>query len=82
MASPTRYASTFQRSPGAFSRFTTASTPSSFAPGARREDARADARLAGISQSGLLAAFVGSEWERKGLEPAIRALALTPGVGR
>lgn len=50
----------------------------SFAPGTRREDARAMRASLKMPQGGLLAAFVGSEWEGKGLEPAIRALALAP----
>ena len=50
----------------------------SFAPGARREDAGAMRASLKIPQGGLLAAFVGSEWKGKGLEPAIRALAQTP----
>ena len=33
----------------------------------------------GIPQGRLVAAFVASEWERKGLEPLIRALAPAPG---
>jgi UDP-glucose:(heptosyl)LPS alpha-1,3-glucosyltransferase len=46
-----------------------------FAPGARHVDAAAmRARLA-IGEGQLVAAFVGSEWERKGLEPLIRASA-------
>ncbi len=50
-----------------------------FAPGLRGDDARSlRARLA-IAEDRLVAAFVGSEWERKGLEPAIRALAAAPG---
>jgi len=49
-----------------------------FAPGLRREEARAMRASLEIPEQGLVAAFVGSEWERKGLEPAIRALALTP----
>jgi glycosyltransferase involved in cell wall biosynthesis len=49
----------------------------SFAPGVRAEQARALRVSLAIPERGLLAAFVGSEWERKGLEPAIRALALT-----
>jgi glycosyltransferase involved in cell wall biosynthesis len=32
-----------------------------------------------IAEGRLLAIFVGSEWERKGLDPVIRALALTEG---
>jgi glycosyltransferase involved in cell wall biosynthesis len=49
-----------------------------FAPEARSGEARAMRASLNIPQGGLLAVFVGSEWERKGLEPAIRALALTP----
>lgn len=45
-----------------------------FRPGARRDDARARRDELGLGASGLLAGFVGSEWERKGLEPLIRAL--------
>jgi UDP-glucose:(heptosyl)LPS alpha-1,3-glucosyltransferase len=47
-----------------------------FAPGVRRDDARAARSSLNISEGQLVAAFVGSEWERKGLEPAIRALGL------
>ncbi len=50
-----------------------------FAPGAHAEDAAALRSRLGIGAQRLVAAFVGSEWERKGLEPAIRALALAPG---
>lgn len=50
-----------------------------FAPGVRGEDAGAKRASLEIPSGDLLAVFVGSEWERKGLEPAIRALALTPG---
>ncbi|HEX4188476.1 MAG TPA: glycosyltransferase family 4 protein [Solirubrobacteraceae bacterium] len=50
-----------------------------FAPGARTAEARELRDSMGIPQSSLVAAFVGSEWKRKGLEPAIRALALAPG---
>ncbi|HWX46304.1 MAG TPA: glycosyltransferase family 4 protein [Solirubrobacteraceae bacterium] len=49
-----------------------------FTPDARAEDARAMRRALGIGEGRLVAAFVGSEWERKGLEPLIRALALAP----
>ncbi len=49
-----------------------------FAPGAGAEEARALRDRLGISPQRLLAAFVGSEWERKGLEPLIRALARAP----
>lgn len=46
-----------------------------FAPGVREADARALRGRLGIGEGRLLAAFVGGEWERKGLEPTIRALA-------
>jgi UDP-glucose:(heptosyl)LPS alpha-1,3-glucosyltransferase len=49
-----------------------------FAPGVRAEEARASRAGLGLGEGQLLAAFVGSEWERKGLEPAIRALAGAP----
>jgi len=49
-----------------------------FAPGSRREDAAALRARLGIAPGRLTAAFVGSEWERKGLDPAIRALARAP----
>jgi len=47
------------------------------------EDDRAGQRAAarerfGVPRDRLVAAFVGSEWERKGLESAIRALAAAP----
>ena len=41
-----------------------------FAPGAREQDAQARRSQLGIAPERLVAAFVGSEWERKGLEPA------------
>jgi glycosyltransferase involved in cell wall biosynthesis len=47
-----------------------------FAPGVRRDDARAARSSLNIGEGELVAAFVGSEWDRKGLEPAIRALGL------
>ncbi len=50
-----------------------------FAPGVRAAEARDLRERLGIGPERLLAAFVGSEWQRKGLEPAIRALALAPG---
>lgn len=50
-----------------------------FAPGVRREDALALRARLGIDEHRPLAAFVGSEWERKGLEPLIRALAQARG---
>jgi len=49
-----------------------------FAPGSRREDARRLRASLGVGEDRRLAAFVGSEWERKGLDPAIRALAQAP----
>jgi|SRR5271165_5209558 len=50
-----------------------------FAPGVRHVEAAARRRSLELPEGGLVAAFVGSEWERKGLEPAIRALAQAPG---
>jgi UDP-glucose:(heptosyl)LPS alpha-1,3-glucosyltransferase len=50
-----------------------------FAPGARAQEASARRDSLALGTGQLLAVFVGSEWERKGLEPAIRALALAPG---
>jgi glycosyltransferase involved in cell wall biosynthesis len=47
-----------------------------FAPGVRRDDARAARGSLNLTEGQLVAAFVGSEWERKGLEPAIRAVGL------
>lgn len=49
-----------------------------FAPGSRVEEASALRRELGLGSGRLVAIFVGSEWERKGLEPVIRALALAP----
>ncbi|MFI4990033.1 MAG: glycosyltransferase family 4 protein [Solirubrobacterales bacterium] len=49
-----------------------------FAPGVREQDARALRAQLGIAPERLIAVFVGSEWERKGLEPLIRALAEAP----
>lgn len=46
-----------------------------FSPGARESDARALRAKLDISADRLIAVFVGSEWERKGLAPLIRALA-------
>jgi len=48
----------------------------SFTPGVRRSDAAAMRKALAISEGRLVAAFVGSEWERKGLAVAIEALAL------
>ncbi len=50
-----------------------------FAPGLRSQDAQALRSRLGIGRERLVAAFVGSEWARKGLAPAIEALALAPG---
>ncbi|HWG09800.1 MAG TPA: glycosyltransferase family 4 protein [Solirubrobacteraceae bacterium] len=50
-----------------------------FAPQQDRAGQRRRARERfGIPQQRLVAVFVGSEWERKGLEPAIRAIAAAP----
>jgi glycosyltransferase involved in cell wall biosynthesis len=46
-----------------------------FAPGRHLARAREMRRELAIEDGRLLAAFVGSEWERKGLRPAIEALA-------
>jgi glycosyltransferase involved in cell wall biosynthesis len=51
----------------------------SFAPGLRHDEARALRSALELDERRLVAAFVGSEWERKGLAPLIRALALAPG---
>jgi UDP-glucose:(heptosyl)LPS alpha-1,3-glucosyltransferase len=45
-----------------------------FAPGVRRDEARALRAALGIPAERLVAVFVGSEWERKGLAPLLRAL--------
>jgi UDP-glucose:(heptosyl)LPS alpha-1,3-glucosyltransferase len=50
-----------------------------FAPGVRADDAAAKRAELGIPEQAPVAAFVGSEWQRKGLEPVIRALAQAPG---
>jgi glycosyltransferase involved in cell wall biosynthesis len=47
-----------------------------FAPGARAAEARALREQLGLCDGRLVAVFVGSEWERKGLRPLIEALAL------
>jgi glycosyltransferase involved in cell wall biosynthesis len=46
-----------------------------FAPGVREREAHALREQLGIAEDRLVAVFVGSEWERKGLESLIRALA-------
>jgi len=46
-----------------------------FSPGARAAEAAPLRRSLGIPDDRLLAAFVASEWERKGLAPLLRALA-------
>ncbi len=50
-----------------------------FAPGLRREQASAMRAMLRIAEDRLIALFVGGEWERKGLRPAIEALATAPG---
>ncbi len=50
----------------------------SFAPGTGREQAAALRAELGLPKAGLVAAFVGSEWERKGLAELIAALASAP----
>jgi glycosyltransferase involved in cell wall biosynthesis len=50
-----------------------------FAPGLRHVQARAMRAALGVGEGRLVAAFVASEWERKGLVPLLRALALAPG---
>ncbi len=49
-----------------------------FAPGVRREEARALRSSLRLAEEQHLAVFVGSEWRRKGLEPVIRALEQAP----
>src|SRR5580704_2232313 len=48
----------------------------SFAPGTHRRQAEAMRARLGIGRERLVAAFVASEWERKGLAEVLRALAL------
>jgi len=50
----------------------------SFAPDVRHGEAAAMRSALKISEERLVAAFVASEWERKGLAAVIRALALAP----
>jgi UDP-glucose:(heptosyl)LPS alpha-1,3-glucosyltransferase len=50
-----------------------------FMPGVHEEQARAMRDSLGIGEGRLVVAFVGSEWERKGLGVLIEALALAPG---
>ncbi len=49
-----------------------------FAPGTSAESGRALRAELGISEGALVAAFVGGDWEHKGLRHAIEALALAP----
>jgi UDP-glucose:(heptosyl)LPS alpha-1,3-glucosyltransferase len=49
-----------------------------FAPGMHREAARAMRQALALGDERLVAVFVGSEWKRKGLAPAIEALAAAP----
>jgi glycosyltransferase involved in cell wall biosynthesis len=50
-----------------------------FAPGVAAEQGRALRRELGIGEQDLLAAFVGGDWEHKGLRYAIEAVALAGG---
>ncbi len=50
----------------------------SFAPALRQSEAHALRARLGIPDDRLVAAFVAGEWERKGLEPLLRALARAP----
>jgi glycosyltransferase involved in cell wall biosynthesis len=47
-----------------------------YAPGSREDEARAMREQLQIPQDRLVAVFVGSEWERKGLRPVLDALTL------
>lgn len=49
-----------------------------FAPAAQADEARATRERLGIADGRLVVAFVGSEWQRKGLRLAIQALATAP----
>jgi glycosyltransferase involved in cell wall biosynthesis len=49
-----------------------------FAPGHRREEARAMRSRLKVRDEALVAVFVGSEWERKGLGTVLQALGLAP----
>jgi glycosyltransferase involved in cell wall biosynthesis len=50
----------------------------SFAPGVSHSEAHAMRSALDIAEKRLVAVFVASEWERKGLAPLIHALALAP----
>jgi len=50
-----------------------------FAPGSRREEVAALREALAIEERRKVAIFVGSEWQRKGLDAVIRALALAEG---
>jgi UDP-glucose:(heptosyl)LPS alpha-1,3-glucosyltransferase len=50
-----------------------------FAPASGPEEVRELRAAYGVPAEGLLAAFVGSEWERKGLPQVLEALAFAPG---
>ncbi len=50
-----------------------------FAPRLRDREAGVRRRALRIADERLVALLIGGEWERKGLEPLIRALALAPG---
>ena len=49
-----------------------------YAPGSRHDEARAMREQLQIAEDRLVAVFVGSEWERKGLRPVLEALAFAP----
>jgi glycosyltransferase involved in cell wall biosynthesis len=50
-----------------------------FKPGLRAADAAALGARLSLPEGGLVAAFVGGEWDRKGLAPTLEALAQAPG---
>jgi UDP-glucose:(heptosyl)LPS alpha-1,3-glucosyltransferase len=50
-----------------------------FAPGRTAARARELRASVGVGEQALVAAFVGSEWERKGLEPLLEAIAQADG---
>ncbi len=50
-----------------------------FAPGAAAKEGRALREGLGLEEGALVAAFIGGDWEHKGLRHLIEALALAPG---
>ena len=76
---PPRFASTTRRSAERVRTIHNGIDTARFAPGAHADRARELRSALRIPQGRLVAAFVASEWERKGLDPLIRALALAPG---